>query len=157
MVIVHTFQSIQDTFEARASEWMLTFATISLAVVFFFNEPMFYREAFDGLRQINSNHVVWAAVLGTIGVTGLVVLLINGSYWRTPHFRAIMAFLRAGVWFFLALGFVRNGSVMIALVPWIFFLDAYNAKRAAREAGQSEFVGRHMRKRNARIAQVTHT
>lgn len=46
----------------------------------------------------------------------------------------------------LCAAFARHGSVLIALLPWIFLLDVYNARRAGHEAGQSEFIQRHIRK-----------
>jgi hypothetical protein len=147
MVIVHTFRSLQDTFEARASEWMLTGVVLSLAVVFTLNEGMFYRESFEGLRSILNSRFGWALILAVVGLVRLSVLTINGSYWRTPHLRSLTAFLSAGVWFLFCAGFARNGSVMLAIMPWVFMLDAYNAKRAGREAGQSEFFQRHRRQK----------
>lgn len=147
MVIVHnmSIQSLRETFEARASEWMLTGAIISLAIVFFANEEMFTREAFQGLRDISGNRLMWATAFAVIGFIRLTVLIINGAYWRTPHFRAATAFLCTVIWFALCAGFARNGSVLIAIVQWIFFLDAYNTRRAAKEAGKSEFIQRYIK------------
>lgn len=142
-----TAEQLRETFEARASEWMLTGATISLAIVFFANEEMFMREAFQGLRDISENRLMWATAFAVIGVIRLTVLIINGAYWRTPHFRSATAFLSTGIWFMLCVGFARNGSVLIALVPWIFFLDAYNTRRTAKEAGKSEFIQRYIKKK----------
>src|SRR5690606_37859289 len=160
VVVIYTFKSLQDTFEARASEWALTGAILTMAVVFYLNDTMFLSPAFSGLRDIANNQYIWASVFTVVGMLRLAVLLVNGAYWRTPHLRSFTAFLCAGVWFTLFLGFVRDGSVLSALMPWIFFLDAYNAKRAARETGQSEFVQRHVKKREGKhvqLAQVSHT
>ncbi len=146
MVIVHSLslESLRETFEARASEWMLACATLSLAFVFFLNINMFYSEAFEGLRGINNNRYFWGMAFFVVGAIRLSVLTINGSYYRTPHMRAVTAFFCAGVWFMLCVAFARNGSVLIAITPWIFFLDAYNTVRAAKEAGKSEFGHRYI-------------
>ena len=147
MVIVQNYSlgSLVETFEARASEWMLTGATLSLSVVFFLNTEMFYAPVLSGMRNICDNRHMWCLLFFIVGSIRLSVLTINGHYYRTPHFRAITAFFSAGVWFILCLSFMRNGSVMIAIVPWIFFQDCYNARRAAREAGKSEFGQRYLR------------
>lgn len=162
MIIVHSMslRSLQETFEARASEWMLTGAIISLALVFLINDSMFYGPNFRGLRDIMNSRMGWVVLLLSVGLMRFTVLVINGAYWRTPHFRSLTAFLSAGVWFLFFFGFVNNGSVMMAIMPWVFFLDAYNAKRAGREAGHSEFVQRAIRKKkqeqsDARMANVT--
>jgi hypothetical protein len=152
MVIAHSFRSLQETFEARASEWMLTCALISLSIVFFFNDDMFYKEAFNGLRELNPEQDTWAVLFAVVGMARLSVLLVNGMYWRTPHFRALGAFLCMGIWFVFCIGFLRNGSIMIAIMPWIFLLDAYNAKRASREAGKSEYIQRYGRRKEDRVA-----
>lgn len=143
MIVVHSFKSLQETFEARASEWALTGVIISMSLVFLLNEEMFRRNSFEGLRNIFDNRYGWAAILAVVGLSRLTVLVVNGSYWRTPHFRSLMAFISAGIWFLFWAGFVRDGSVMSAIAPWIFFLDAYNAKRASREAGKSEYLQRY--------------
>jgi hypothetical protein len=136
---------------------MLTGATLSLAVVFLLNTQMFYSEAFQGLRGINSSQQFWSCTLACVGAVRLSVLLINGSYYRTPHGRAITAFICSGVWFIFSVGFLRNGSMMIAIMPWIFFNDAYNTIRAAKEAGKSEFKHRYDLKQglaNGRVGRV---
>lgn len=147
MIVVHSFRSLQETFEARASEWMLTGATLSLAAVFFLNNDMFYKPTFEGLRSILNCQMCWAWILLVVGSVRLAVLIVNGAYWRTPHMRAFTAFLCAGLWFLFCVGFFRNGSVLSAMAPWIFLLDAYNAKRAGKEAGKSEFLQRYMKNR----------
>lgn len=159
MFIAHSFQSLQETFEARASEWMLTGAVLSLGMVFAFNTEMFYKEAFEGLRDIYNSQAFWANLFLMVGFARLCVLVVNGSYYRTPHFRTVGAFLCSGVWFIFWIGFVRNGSVLMAIMPWIFLLDAYNCKRTSREAGISEFLQRRKIKEertNARVAKGTH-
>lgn len=157
MIVAHSFESLKNTFEARASEWALTGVLVSMAVVFLVNDTMFYGENFSRLREILDSRFGWAAVFSVVGLVRLAVLVINGAYWRTPHFRAATAFFSAGVWFLLFLGFVRNGSMMAAIAPWIFLLDAYNIKRASHEAGKSEFIQRHVKNRQGRAdAELAH-
>lgn len=143
MIIVHSVKSLQETFEARASEWVLTGVLLSLSLVFLLNNEMFYRDSFDGLRNILNSRIGWATVMAAVGLVRLSVLIVNGAHWRTPHLRSLTAFLSAGIWFLFCAGFARNGSIMIAIAPWIFLLDAYNAKRASREAGKSEYIQRY--------------
>lgn len=145
MIFVHTWRSFNQTFEARAPEWVLTGAMISLSLVFFLNDTVFYQETFEGLRNILNSRYSWGLILGMIGLSRLSVLVINGSYWRTPHLRSFTAFLSAGIWFLFCVGFARNSSVLVAILPWVFLLDALNAKRAGHEAGKSEFIQRYLR------------
>ena len=155
MIIVHSFESLKESFEARASEWSLTGVMVSLALAFLFNEGLFYRDTLEGMRDIINSRFAWITIMSFVGLTRFAVLIVNGAYWRTPHLRSLTAFLSAGIWFLFFMGFVRNGSLMMAIMPWVFLLDAYNAKRAGREAGKSEFQQRYIRKReqvDARMA-----
>lgn len=151
MYVVHSIKSLQDTFEARASEWFLTGAIVTLGIVFVLNDTMFFKPTFEGLRSIMGSQAAWASLLLSVGLLRLTVLCINGSYYRTPHFRAVTAFLSSGVWFLFCLGFVRNGSVLIAVMPWIFLMDTYNAKRAGREAGTSEYIQRYSTRKREQV------
>lgn len=151
MIVVHSIKSLQETFEVRASEWMLTGATLSLAIVFFANDGMFVKESFSGLRQLINDRLVWAWLFLVVGTVRLVVLTVNGAYWRTPHLRALTAFLCSGVWFLMCVGFVRNGAVLAAMAPWIFLLDGYNVKRASKEAGKSEFIQRYVKNSQGQV------
>lgn len=145
MIILHTVRSLSTTFEVRASEWMLTGAMLSLALVFFTNETMFFNYEYAGLRYLLNSSQSWAWVFLLVGLLRLSVLTINGAYWRTPHLRALTAFLCSGVWFFMCVAFLREGSVVAAIIPWVFFLDVYNVKRASKEAGKSEYIQRYNR------------
>ncbi len=134
MVIIHAWESLSDTFEARASEWALSAATVCLGLVCLFNSDLFVNRAFRGLSEW-AGQDAWAIGFLLVGIARLTVLLINGAYWRTPQFRSAFAFLTAGVWFQLLLGFAANFSFLLAIMPWLFLLDTYNAMRAGREAG----------------------
>jgi hypothetical protein len=132
--IAHSWQSLSDTFEARASEWALAGAMLCLGLVSALNADLFTDPAFRGLTDWASQPM-WALGFLTVGILRLIVLLVNGAYWRTPQFRCLFAFISAGVWFQLLLGFAANLSFFLAFLPWIFGLDVYNAVRAGREAG----------------------
>lgn len=136
MYIAHSWQSLTDTFEARASEWALAGATFSLGLVSMLNTDLYTNPGFRGLTEW-FDQPTWTIIFLTVGFLRLTVLLINGAYWRTPQFRCLFAFITAGVWFQLLLGFAANLSFFLAVMPWIFGLDVYNAKRAGREAGIS--------------------
>lgn len=156
MVIVHSWESLRATFEARASEWALAGAIFCLGLVSFFNTTLFQSPNFDGLTEWATQRT-WAVGFLTIGFLRGMVLIINGGWWRTPHFRAVFAFLAAGVWFHLMLGFAANLSFALAIMPWLFLLDAYNALRAGREAGIAQlFQSSHKKKENDGAPSIKH-
>ena len=82
----------------------------------------------------------------------MLVLLINGAWWRSPHLRALMAFLSCFVWWQMSSDLVPNFALGFALLPPILALDAYNAIRAGREAGVAHYIQRRKVKAEARLA-----
>lgn len=147
MITVYSWHSLRQTFEARASEWALAFMTFSLGVVSFFNVDLFADFRFSNLARV-ADQTTWAWGFLLVGGFRLSALFINGSYWRTPQIRSIFAFLTCFVWFQLALGLLYNFSFGIALLPWLFLLDAYNSVRAGREAGVAQYIQRHAKDTN---------
>lgn len=142
MVIIHSWTSFQQTFEARASEWFLGAITASLAIVTMLNDDLFQGLNFVGLKSVFSQDT-WALIFLVLGVSRIIVLIINGNYWRTPHFRCAMAFFSCFLWFQLALGLAPNMSLGLAVFPWLFLLDAFNALRAGREVGMAQVIQHH--------------
>ena len=145
MVIAH-WNSLVLTFRTRASEWMLGGAIMSLGLLFRFRPTMFVDDGFRSALDI-APQTVWAWGLTVIGVVRLTVLLINGAWWTTPIFRSITAALSCFLWFQLFLGFMPNFSIMFALTPWLFMLDAFNAIRTGKESGITLFHTRKVHKR----------
>lgn len=151
MLIVHAWESLNETFEARASEWCLGAATCTLALVSFLNVDLFKSPGFDRLADVAAQQT-WAWIFLVFGGARITVLLINGAYWRTPLFRALLAFFTAGLWFQLTWGVAANWSFGIALMPWLFVLDTYNALRAGREAGVAQFL--HKQKKDLKSGRL---
>jgi hypothetical protein len=139
MVVLHAWESLIDTLKTRASEWMLGGAMISLGLTFRFNTGLFDSSAaFNAIKEIASqDYWAWGCLL--VGACRVIVLLINGMWWPTPIFRALLALLSCFVWFKLGFAFGSNFSIVISLLPWLFLLDAYNGVRVGHEAGMIYF------------------
>lgn len=144
MIINHTWSSLNQTFEARASEWALAAITLCLGLVCLLNLELFDNINYQYMKSW-ANQEIWGSIFVMIGALRLTVLFINGGYWRTPHFRSMFAFACCFLWFQLSLAFMSNFGFSIAIYPWLFFLDAYNALRAGREAGIAQYLQKHRR------------
>ena len=151
MILAHSVKTLKTTFDARASEWALAVATLLLGVSFVFNETLFVDSGWRALAQFASQET-WGFVCTTLGALRLLVLLINGAWWRSPHLRALMAFLSCFVWWQMSSDLVPNFALGFALLPPILALDAYNAIRAGREAGVAHYIQRRKVKAEARLA-----
>lgn len=151
MILVHSVKSLKTTFDARAAEWALAVAMLNLGLAFTYNTTLFTSSsAWDALAAFASQET-WALACTTLGGTRLLILMINGAWWRTPHLRALMAFLSCFIWWQLAHDLVPNFSLGFAIIPPVLVLDAYNAIRAASEAGVAQFIQRRKVKAEARL------
>ncbi|MBL8578073.1 MAG: hypothetical protein JNK47_12665 [Mesorhizobium sp.] len=84
----------------------------------------------------------WAMLCLVVGGGRLVMLAINGAWRRSPHLRALAAFISCFFWFQISLGFLQAGTfgTGLAIYPVLFALDVYNAFRAAGDAGSSDRI-----------------
>lgn len=139
MITIYSWQSLRRTFEARASEWALAWMTVSLGIVSLINPQLFETPGFNKIVRI-AEPMVWMIGFMTVGILRLSVLFINGMWWRTPHFRCAFAFLTCFLWFNVSIGLAVNQSFGLAIVPWLFLLDAYNSIRSGKEAGIAQYL-----------------
>jgi hypothetical protein len=94
---------------------------------------------FDGLRRF-ADQQWWGAYAASLGLCRMIALFINGSMRRTPHMRAIGAFLSAFIWLQMSFGMMAAPAMTISLAiyPWLFVADIYNVYRAAQDAAASD-------------------
>jgi hypothetical protein len=146
---VHAWQSLRQSFPIRKSEWVAAWTMLCIAIMMLLHPGMFGTGgAYLGMTRFAPQEV-WQWVLFTVSLTRLVVLFINGAYWRSPHWRAGAAFLSCFVWWQIAAGLSSTlGLGMVAFAGY-FVLDALNFRQALVEAGISEGL-RDAELRNAR-------
>lgn len=146
---VHAWQSLRQSFPIRKSEWVAGWTMFGMAMVMLLNPGLFETgEAYDGMMRWMPQEV-WQWAIFTISMVRLVVLFINGAYWRSPHWRAVAAFLSCFVWWQIAAGLAGNMGLGMVAFAGYFVLDALNFKQALVEAGISEGL-RDAEQRNAR-------
>jgi hypothetical protein len=140
MIWAHITESLRETFPARASEWALGMILFLWSVVLNANPDLFlttptYR-ALDGVIQQET----WAILCLLAGGGRLGALAINGAWRRSPHIRAVAAFVGALFWFEISVGAFQGGSfgTALAVYPVLFLLDCFNAIRAMGDAGRSD-------------------
>jgi hypothetical protein len=92
--------------------------------------------AFAGLKQM-ARQSTWELGCLVVGGGRLVILGLNGTVRRSPHLRAIAAFITTFFWVQIAIGIMMSGvgSTGLAVYPILALLDTYNVIRASREAG----------------------
>lgn len=148
MTIKHLATSLRHSFEARASEWALSAVLFLWGVVLHQNPTHFETNpAFSGAAMMASQ-LTWELGCLVVGGGRLLILGMNGTVRRSPHLRALMAFVSCFFWMQVSLGILMSGvgSTGLAVYPILLLLDSYNVIRASREAGTLD----HVYKRAAR-------
>lgn len=136
-MFAHLTTSLRHSFEARASEWALGGVLFLWGVVLHQNPDLFTTNAsLAGLGQM-AHQSSWELACLVIGAARLAILALNGTVRRSPHLRAIAAFLSCFFWMQISLGILMSGtgSTGLAVYPVLLLLDSYNVFRASREAG----------------------
>lgn len=147
---LHPWTSLKQTFPIRKSEWVMAFITVGLWLLFSLNDDLFSDggNTYAGLARWASQDV-WSWLLFVVGVGRVTVLIINGAYWRSPHYRAGLAFLNCFVWYQLSAGLAQNTGIGMVVFPGLLALDVFNFRQAFLEAATSEGLkdGGHKRLR----------
>lgn len=142
MIWTHITRSLKETFPTRASEWALGAIIFLWAVMLSANPDLFVESrSFVPLARIFDQDT-WTLLCLAIGGGRLLMLAINGAWRRSPHLRAIAAFISCFFWFQISLGFFQAGTygTGLAVYPVLFALDVYNTFRAAGDAGSSDRI-----------------
>lgn len=142
MIWAHFSRSLRETFPTRASEWALGLMLFLWSVILSINPDLFETSnSLAPLGQILSQST-WAVLCLIAGGGRLIMLAVNGAWRRSPHLRAIGAFVSCFFWFQISLGMLQAGTVGtgLAVYPVLFFLDVYNVFRASRDAGSSDRI-----------------
>lgn len=134
---------IAESFPVRASEWLLSLAMIRWGFILLDDGDIFVNSpAFAPLAAIAAENV-WGWLAVTAGIARLIALVVNGTFQGTlysyysPHVRCAMSFVTCFVWAQISMGLHASGvpTTGMAVYPILFLLDAWNAVRAAGDAG----------------------
>lgn len=140
MIWRHFSTSLRETFPTRASEWALAVMLFLWGIVLAVNVDLFTesRSFSEIARVFGQSTLSWMCLAA--GGGRLAMLAVNGAWRRSPHLRAIGAFVSAGFWFMISMGFLQAGTfgTGLAVYPVLFLLDAYNVIRAAGDAGTAD-------------------
>jgi hypothetical protein len=146
MFVAHVRDSFSAAFYPRLSEWSCAALLILIGFMLVINPGLMA----DGKSQAHAlmlmvgQQSAWAQALLILGGIRISVLIINGAWRRSPHLRAVLAFLSCGPLCLIALSFTPVMGISTAYVWVPLATDMINAIRAAGDARNvdHEFAGR---------------
>ena len=138
---------LADHFPLRVSDWACAMILTLWGLIGFYVAPTTWDlPIFSGLAHI-APQIIWATAAAFIGSARLIALFINGAVRRTPHVRAVGAFIAVFVWLQISLGLLWSDAIApsLAVYPVLFIVDIYNVYRASEDARRADIKHRYSR------------
>lgn len=140
-MIVARINQIGDSLRLRLSEWGLAAILFGWGWLLLLPYPTFGNPSFAEAARL-APEWAWGAACLTLGSARLAVLVVNGAWTRSPHARAVAAFLSCFIWVQIILAFWRAGTVSTALAvyPALLTMDIISVFRASADARLSDDI-----------------
>lgn len=135
MILAHIQTRLADAFFPRLLEWQAAFVMLAGGLLMLVNEDLFL-DSYVGydlmLRWAAQASWGWYAL--TLGLVRIAVLLVNGAWRKSPHARAVAAFLSCSVWFPLYVSMSAAAGWGVVFAGGMLIGDLLNIVRTARDA-----------------------
>lgn len=135
-MIAHIRENFAAAFFPRLSEWIAASMLLAIGVMLLLNPDQLQTPGVRayGLMLSIMDQESWSNSYIAFSMVRLVVLLVNGALRRSPHLRALSAFLSCLPWTLLVLSFSQTfGFAFIMACGWLA-MDMVNILRAMRDA-----------------------
>jgi hypothetical protein len=139
LVLKHIHDNFAEAFFPRRSEWVA--ATLLLVLGWMISvkvDLMAVATPAHGMAAFIAPQWVWSSCLIVFALARLIILLINGTWRRSPHARGITAFLSCFFWAQLTLYFILSRDPLFApffILPGSWLVtDMLNIQYAFRDA-----------------------
>lgn len=135
MIFAHIRTRFADAFFPRMMEWQAASVMSWGGFMLFTNDDLMATSPKGYSLMLEwASQPTWAWFASVLGISRLVVLVINGAWRRSPHARAVTAFLACGMWFPLSMSFSTTAGWGFVLATGMLCGDALNIIRTARDA-----------------------
>jgi len=138
--LVRIYHLIRLNYPDRRIEWFLGIVLLLWGCILQLNPDLFEAGGSYGPLADLMPQPVWAALCLGAGAARIAALLINGAYRRTPHLRALTAFIACLFWYYISIGFYQSGafSTGLAVYPVALWFDSETVLRVAAEAARND-------------------
>lgn len=136
LVLTHIRDNFAAAFLPRIGEWACAAMILAIGVDLSVNVTLMAdarSPAYAALLDWAPQHS-WASLMIGLGMLRLMILLVNGAWRRSPHYRAAIAFLCCFFWWQ-----ITKSLLSVYGIPWILGagvlgMDFMNMVRAAGDA-----------------------
>lgn len=138
---------LQDHFPLRVSDWFAAGILTSWGMAVLAASPAIWSlTIYANLAKITSQDV-WGCFALSLGIVRIGALFINGAMRRSPHARAVGAFLSMFIWMQMTFAILTLHAPGISIIfyPWLLAVDCYNVYRAAQDAKLSDSRAKALR------------
>lgn len=136
LIFAHIRDNFADAFFPRRSEWAAATVLLGLGWMLSVNAGLMHAtntRAYSLMLMI-APQSVWSMVMTVFACGRLMILLINGTWRRSPHARGASAFLSCFFWTPIVLSFAPTfGFAFIMASGWLV-TDMLNIMYAFRDA-----------------------
>jgi hypothetical protein len=101
-----------------------------------FASNRFFDPPYDGWGNLFDPYTLGISMI-LIGIIRLIILVINGSYRRSPHLRVLFSLLSGMTWFFLWISLLQASDVpptVPVVYKWLSIIDFFAMLRSANDA-----------------------
>lgn len=136
LIFAHIRDNFANAFFPRLSEWAAAGCLLGVGLMLSANGDLMTStktQAYQLMLMI-ADQSTWASILKIFASLRLIILLINGAWRRSPHLRAISAFLTCYFWTQITLSFLPTFGFAFVFAAAFLCLDFVNSIRAARDA-----------------------
>lgn len=133
-------QAIRSHFKHRFAEWIVGIALLLWGTIVLFSAGLFEStDIFQNMQKLASQEF-WGFVAMFVGGLRIVFLVINGTWRRSAHLRAIGSGLSACIWGAIWSSYATLDNVVpnLATIGALLALDIYSLWFAAADAKHSD-------------------
>ncbi len=135
---------LQDHFPQRITDWLISGILVTWGMACLAAPAEVWDQPINGMLAKIATQGQIGSFAMVLGIVRLGALFVNGAVQRTPHLRALGAFLSLFLWVQITLGMSYGGlpSISAIFYPWLLMADVYNVYRASRDAKFSDLRAR---------------
>lgn len=140
-MIITVWAKLSESYRAKRLEWFFAALLMFLGVWLLLPFETFASSPTYLMMARWADETTWGLAFFAAGWVRLVIIVINGAWWRTAFFRAVAAFYSLFFWLSLFVGILAaNPESLGMMYGLVFAAEVSNMRLAGKEAGTAEKI-----------------